>query len=1052
MYTSCGTVVRATSDNSTDMLYLQTFPFTLVSLAESASIGTLAAIQGGASSAATATTDTQVQLFRSDYFTPVGTFALLPFVTSSGSYPAHGKGVFFSRDSSRIYVVAQADPSSNLGVGWAVEALKIGSPTPCSVTPSSSSLSSGSSGGYASAAIAAAPDCVYAATSAQTWISFVSGSYGSGNGTLRWLVRPNPLPQARSGTITINGSVITVQQAATPALPNPAALGFTTVDATYSKSLDRIVAVSATPNELHIYDPAAQTDRAVTLAMTPSCVSVSPDGSFAAVGHDGYVSYVDLKAGSVLKVFPVPSPFGHVLLAGNGYIYVSAGVVYSIQTTTGTVTPSSGALGIGHGLPELLEPNDKYFYTVGTIYSKWDITNGLAVSYETGPSNANLGSNAWLFEDGTELVGQSGQVLVSSDTKTQDGRYIGVLPNASGPNTSGLQWAANSSILSSIASIPAADPSAPIVVGDNEVDFYGTAYLGAAGKIPLPQFSVGGQGYTAHGQYVFWNAGATALSVIQRADNAANLQLPDAVFTISPSAPPPGCSASPLTAFQTLPAGGGLGSAPVSAGIGCPWSAVSDSTWLSITAGGMGGGPASVSWSAAANTGAASRTAHIAVGGASYPVTQLGAPTTPLSLNPSALTFTAVYGATAALGPQIFSVKTGAGPYTVSASPSWVTVTAGGASTYSVSVSPANVPAGANIGSVNVTASDGQVQTVTVTLTVTPNLVASPSSLTLQYGSGDPLPSASFTVADGTSGSTAFNIFLSVNSLVTTRVSSPTLPATIQVTPTANLPFGAFSAVVTVTVANGSVGVPLKVTHTAAPISVTAVTDAANFSQGAVSPGEIVAIWGANVGPATLTSFTLAQGRLPTSLAGTSVSFNQYPAPLIYSSAGAVSAVVPYEIAGQSTANVTVSYGGAVSTPLTVSIAPTAPHFFTSTYQSVGQIVTLNADNSVNSSSNPASAGSVVVMYATGEGVTSPPGIDGSAVGSNLTRPLANVAVTIGGQPAEVLYAGGSPGSIEGLLQLNVRVPAGTPPGNAPVTLSIGSATAPAGGTIAVGP
>jgi uncharacterized protein (TIGR03437 family) len=73
-------------------------------------------------------------------------------------------------------------------------------------------------------------------------------------------------------------------------------------------------------------------------------------------------------------------------------------------------------------------------------------------------------------------------------------------------------------------------------------------------------------------------------------------------------------------------------------------------------------------------------------------------------------------------------------------------------------------------------------------------------------------------------------------------------------------------------------------------------------------------------------------------------------------------------------------------------------------------------------------------------------------VGASLTQPLANVTATIGGQPATVLYAGGSPGSIEGLLQINVRIPAGTTAGNAPVTLTAGSGAAPATGTIAVGP
>lgn len=160
--------------------------------------------------------------------------------------------------------------------------------------------------------------------------------------------------------------------------------------------------------------------------------------------------------------------------------------------------------------------------------------------------------------------------------------------------------------------------------------------------------------------------------------------------------------------------------------------------------------------------------------------------------------------------------------------------------------------------------------------------------------------------------------------------------------------------------------------------------------------------------------------------------------------------IVPYEVAGLSSANVVVSYNGSASAPFTQALAATAPHFFTTTYMPAGQIVSLNSDYSVNSANNPAPAGSVIVLYATGEGVTSPPGVDGTAVGPNLTQPLANVTVMIGAQPAQLLYAGGAPGIVEGVLQVNVRIPAGTASGNVPVLLQIGSAVTPAGATIAV--
>lgn len=55
------------------------------------------------------------------------------------------------------------------------------------------------------------------------------------------------------------------------------------------------------------------------------------------------------------------------------------------------------------------------------------------------------------------------------------------------------------------------------------------------------------------------------------------------------------------------------------------------------------------------------------------------------------------------------------------------------------------------------------------------------------------------------------------------------------------------------------------------------------------------------------------------------------------------------------------------------------------------------------------------------------------------------------GRSAEVLYAGGAPGLVAGVLQVNVRVPQAVTPGSAePVVLVIGNAASQSGLTMAV--
>jgi uncharacterized protein (TIGR03437 family) len=91
----------------------------------------------------------------------------------------------------------------------------------------------------------------------------------------------------------------------------------------------------------------------------------------------------------------------------------------------------------------------------------------------------------------------------------------------------------------------------------------------------------------------------------------------------------------------------------------------------------------------------------------------------------------------------------------------------------------------------------------------------------------------------------------------------------------------------------------------------------------------------------------------------------------------------------------------------------------------------------------------VIVLFATGEGLTNNP-VDGQLAVAPYPAPLLPVSVTIGGIPAAVVYAGGAPGQVAGLLQLNVLVPAGVTPGDAQVVLTVGSASTTANITVAV--
>jgi len=240
------------------------------------------------------------------------------------------------------------------------------------------------------------------------------------------------------------------------------------------------------------------------------------------------------------------------------------------------------------------------------------------------------------------------------------------------------------------------------------------------------------------------------------------------------------------------------------------------------------------------------------------------------------------------------------------------------------------------------------------------------------------------------------------------------------------------------------------------PISSAGVVNAGSFQSGGVAaPGEMISIFGTGIGPATGTLWQFVNGVAQTTLAQTQVLFNGTPAPLIYVSARQINAIVPYEVAGQSVVYMQVSYQGNPTNSVALNVAATAPALFTADGSGSNGGAILNQDSTLNTASNPAAAGTILQIFATGEGVTDPPSLDGMLndqpyPSPTFPIPAAQVSVTIGGQPAPVKFAGTAPGGVAGFLQVNAEVPSGLAPGPQPIVLKIGNASSPAGVTVSV--
>jgi uncharacterized protein (TIGR03437 family) len=200
-----------------------------------------------------------------------------------------------------------------------------------------------------------------------------------------------------------------------------------------------------------------------------------------------------------------------------------------------------------------------------------------------------------------------------------------------------------------------------------------------------------------------------------------------------------------------------------------------------------------------------------------------------------------------------------------------------------------------------------------------------------------------------------------------------------------------------------------------------------------------VTIFGSLLGPIEGVNCGLdANQRALTSCGGTRVIVDGVAAPLFYVRADQVNAQIPYEIAGRTGARVQISSDSCTSSEFSVKVEPSDPGIFTYPPPD-NRAVALNQNGTLNSRDNPAARGDVIILYATGEGQTMPPGVTGQLCAPpNLAMPLLPCSAYIGGEPAPKEYCGCAP-KFAGLLQLNVRIPQSVSAGAVPIAITLGN-------------
>lgn len=529
IYTGCSAIYKASQVESEDMLYAGTFGLQgqIGTLAENEARGLVGLIPRAASSSGGSSAPTQdraILIYTSATLQPLGSLALAEVVVNGTAFSSHGRWLFFNREGSEAIAITQADPNSGLLRDYSVQRIALSPPAGCGAQFAASEVEIRAEGTQANVEVESSPSCLYEARSGAPWVRIMSGAFGSGKQTLRFLVRANPGATARSGAITMGGQTYTIRQAGVgPARPfRP--LAFNVAGAAYSKALDSLVTISANPPELHIYQPDSREDRVVEFARTPLSVAVSPDGLKAVVGHDGFVSLVDLVQGQVERGYAVVTDVSNIALAGNGYAYLFPqrdwSDIYSLNLASGQATATQA---IYNGRVPRMTVDGKFLYLGGNWFSKWDISQGVAKPAGSSYSGISSCGNLWLTEDGLRLITGCGRVHRVSEVPAEDLQYNGQISTALGGN---VAWAAHSAKRMKTAAVaqvsqnfggpfPALFPPA--------VQLFGDEFLGFEGAIPLPVFEASGRQVASSARWLFWNQAEDKLIAVMRADSQAGL-------------------------------------------------------------------------------------------------------------------------------------------------------------------------------------------------------------------------------------------------------------------------------------------------------------------------------------------------------------------------------------------------------------------------------------------------------------------------------------------------------------------------------------------------
>jgi Putative binding domain, N-terminal/Viral BACON domain len=453
----------------------------------------------------------------------------------------------------------------------------------CTYSLSITSWSPAAAGASSSTSVTAPTGCAWtSATSAPTWLTITSGTTGSGNGVVSFSAAANPNPQTRTGTLTIGGQTLTVNQAAGAC--------------TYS----------LTPTSRSVVAAGASNSTSVTAATGCAWTATTNDPSWLTI-TSGASGSGNGSVGFTAAANPSPQARTGTLTIG--------GQTFTVNQAAGTcsfsLSPASwSVVAAGASNSTSVTAATGCAWTATTNDPSW-------LTITSGASGSGNGSVNFTAAANPDAQARTGTLTIGGQTFTVSQAAVGCTFSLS-PTS----WSAGAAGASSSTSV-----TAPT----------GCAWTAASSA---PTWLTITSGATGNGNGVV-NFTAAANSTPQA--RSGSLSVGGQTFTVNQAAGT--CSFSISPSSLSAAAAGASGSSNVTTATGCAWTATTNApTWLTITSGASGSGNGVVSFNVATNPNPQARTGTLTIAGRTYTVNQAAA-TCSYSISPSSLTAAAA-GAT----------------------------------------------------------------------------------------------------------------------------------------------------------------------------------------------------------------------------------------------------------------------------------------------------------------------------------------------------------------------------------------------------------------------